>query len=208
MTYRLCIRFYFFCIIASLLLSCSSKSKEVPLSKETVNIPLKADPTKFEKYLAHFKFYNTPLILNCGLPSYKYEDAPFFNSSKFGFKTPMVIAGTIYPQNNFHTLLCGIVGDDLYPFLITFNKEGIKIDSLDLSGNCNREQGYSGHSKVIFNVDYSITKTDSVITYHVNSDSERIPGTDSTVVITFRYKLNYDGRFARIDSIKRIIHKK
>ncbi len=186
------------------LLSCNQNdvNKNVGYSDTAVI----ADSIKFSQYYSKLNDINLPLILTCGLASdIPYSYAPFNNYFKRNFDSPLYVAGKIYQSKVFVTLLYGIVGDDLYPVLFNYNNNGVKIDSLDLSGICAGDEGYISSTTVTFNQDYLIFKVDSVTRYSENDYLQLNNSTDSTTIVNYKYRIQKNGYFTLEDSSKIII---
>lgn len=118
----------------------------------------------------------------------------------------MYVGGKLYPKQDFITILYGIIGDDLYPVLFTFNKSGTKIDSLDLCPVWFGDgPGYQTSSVVHFGDNCTIIKIDETrITEYNDSTGIDIPNTDTTKVCVQIYQLKNNGTFAKIDSAQNI----
>ena len=170
------------------------------------DVSVKEDSLEFFQYYSKLKNINPPLTLSCGLPSdVTYDYAPFKNYFGRNFDSPLYVAGKIYQSKVFVTLLYGIVGDDLYPILFNYNTNGIKIDSLDLSGICDGEEGYLSSSTVTLHKDYSIFKVDSITRYSEDEFGELVKGTSSTTILNYRFRIQSSGNFTLEDSTKKII---
>jgi len=191
------------------LLGCQQNYTNKKTNSYDSDVTVKEDSLKFFQYYSKLKNINPPLTLSCGLPSdVSYDYAPFNNYFSRNFDSPLYVAGKIYQSRVFVTLLYGIVGDDLYPVLFNYNNNGIKIDSLDLSGICDGDEGYISSTTVTLNKDYSIFKVDSLTRYFENELDKMIKGTDSTTIISYKFIIQSNGHFTLEDSTKKIISTK
>jgi hypothetical protein len=166
------------------------------------------DSIKFYSYYSKLNIYKVPFELFCGLDANtKYQKAPSQNYFSYDKETPLVVAGRLYVDNEFITILYGNVGDDLYPLLYTYNYYGDKIDSLNLAGDCSGEEGYLSSTNVKFNFNNNIIKVDSISRYEENNLGEIIPGTNTTTIYNYLYLINEEGYFSRKDSSLKVIYK-
>ena len=198
--------FYHWLLLLTLLtvLSCNHNDINKNVSpSETIQ---KIDSIKFFQYYSNLKELKLPLTLKCGLASdVSYNYAPFNNYFERNFDAPLYVAGKIYKDNNFISLLYGIVGDDLYPVLFNYNNDGTKLDSLDLSGNCDGDEDFLSSTTVTFNQDYSILKIDSVTRYSLNYFSQLKASADTTEIVSYKYRILKTGYFSLEDSVKKEI---
>lgn len=175
---------------------------------KTGHSEISQDSIQFFNYYSKLKIYTAPFDLFCGLnANTNYQKAPFPNYFSYDKETPLVVAGRLYDDNKFITILYGNVGDDLSPLLYTYNYYGDKIDSLNLAGDCSGEEGYLSITNVKFNFDNNIIKVDSISRYEENNLGEIIAGTNTTTIYNYLYLINEEGYFSRKDSSLNVIYK-
>ena len=166
----------------------------------------KEDSVKFFNYYSKLNVYGSPFKLVCGLDAnVLYDKAPFLNYFNKNSETPLVVAGRVFSNNQFITILYGSVGDDIYPLLYSFNKYGVKVDSLDLTGDCSGDEGYLSSTSVTFKENNDIIKVDSIKRFMVDELGEEIHGTDTTTIFNYKFTINIDGVFIKLDSTKKVI---
>ncbi len=198
--------FYSWLILLTLLTVLSCNQNDINKKVSPSDTTQKIDSIKFLQYYSNLKELKLPLTLKCGLASdVSYNYAPFNNYFERNFDSPLYVAGKIYKDNNFISLLYGIVGDDLYPVLFNYNNDGTKLDSLDLSGSCEGDEGFLSSTTVTFNQDYSILKIDSVTRYSENDFSQLKASADTTAILIYKYRILKDGYFSLEDSSKKEI---
>jgi len=198
--------FYHWLLLLTLLIVLSCNQNDINKNVSPSETTQKIDSIKFLQYYSNLKELKLPLTLKCGLASdVSYNYAPFNNYFERNSDSPLYVVGKIYKNNNFISLLYGIVGDDLYPVLFNYNNIGTKIDSLDLSGSCYGDEGFLSSTSVMFNQDYSIIKVDSVTWYSKNDFAQLKSITDTTIIEIYKYRIQKDGYFTREDSSKKVI---
>ena len=122
--------FYSWIFLLTLLTVLSCNQNDINKKVSPSDTTQKIDSIKFLQYYSDLKELKIPLTLKCGLSSdVSYNYAPFNNYFERNFDSPLYVAGKIYKNNNYISLLYGIVGDDLYPVLFNYKNDGTKIDS-------------------------------------------------------------------------------
>ena len=201
------IKFYYWLFLLAVLSFCGCQqnytNKIITIDSD---VSVKEDSIKFFQYYSKLKNINPPLTLSCGLSSdVSYNYAPFKNYFERNFDSPLYVAGKIYQSRVFVTLLYGIVGDDLYPVLFNYDNNGVKIDSLDLSGICDGDEGYISSTTISLNKNYFIFKVDSITRYSEDEFGELVKGTYSTTIINYSFRIQSNGNFTLEDSTKKIV---
>lgn len=155
--------------------------------------------------------------MSCGLPNGTLSTQDFDKFKTYIPKSSNEIYGTISSGNDsFHLILYGYIGDDIYPFLFSFDNQGKIIDSLDLIINrCGGADGHEiPHSYLAINTDLSIILTDTTKLIHFpghwekpSYQSDLVPDSlfvstgdyiiDSLRITVNRYKINGDGNFVK-----------
>jgi hypothetical protein len=167
----------------------------------------KNDSKLFDKYCQSVKIIETPYTLRCGLWEKDYEGWNQDTTLQQQLNLPVKIVGKLYQTEANVVLLNGVPGDDIYPELLSFTRNGLPIDTLFLGGSCQGDPGYLGISTVIFAQNNTIEKYDTVWTWAIDSLGKKISGLDSTSVETSKFKLESSGRFITIFSEKKFITK-
>jgi hypothetical protein len=177
---------YLLLVLLVLVLSCS-KHQEV---------------NRFEAYCSSIKVISTPFSLWCGIHEEQFHKIHQDTSMQRIFHLPENLAGRLYPEESFITLLFGYPGDYMIPDLYTFTKDGAPIDTLRVGGSCFADPGYNSSSLTFFESNLTFTVIDTTRTIAIDSAYQEIKGTDSLFIMTVHYKLDKNGRFSLIDSNK------
>jgi hypothetical protein len=152
----------------------------------------------FKEFVDKLPFRQLPLRLSCGLPDGPGSDnLRISNFEKFkdiiptGFDN---IYGVINTHDNFKVIIYGQVGDDIYPTLFTYSKNGKIIDSLFLILNAcgNADETQIPHSFATIDKDLSITLVDTNRFIHY-PDNENNYILDSIVVTRINYQIDKKG---------------
>jgi hypothetical protein len=158
------------------------------------------DEKGFSDYLKTLDVLELPLKLdiNSKMDASKSHDSTLFEKYKhvwtyapFGiaFKKEGVVGIIEY----------SIADNGLAPFLITLDKQGNKIDSLNILGNTGfGEQGQTQESAVL-NADLKLTVTDSSKSWQIDEDYNEIPNTTELRVSTTTYQIQENGKIKQID---------
>jgi hypothetical protein len=98
-----------------------------------------------------------------------------------------------------------IADNGLAPFLITRDKQGNKIDSLNILRNTVfSEQGQTLESAVL-NADLKLIVTDSSKSWRIDEDYNEIPNTTELRVSNTTYQIQEDGKIKQIDKSEPVI---
>ena len=165
------------------------------------------DSKLFQKYCQSVKIIDSPFTMRCGLSQKDYEGSNQDTSLQQQLNLPVQIVGRLYPSDTNIVLLNGIPGDDLYPELLSFTRDGLPIDTLFLGGSCQGGPGNLGSSTVIIGSNKTIEKYDTVWTWVEDSMNNKVSGTGSTSVEITKYKLETSGKFSTLFTDKKYIAK-
>ena len=155
----------------------------------------------FDKYLDQVERLPTPLIIKTieftGRTSSQLIDTILFE--KFKILDAQTVYGKIYEDNNFTGIIYNVPGDISVPVLVTYRKNGEKIDSLNLFKNA------SGvgleielFERLILRPDMTIHVIDSLVKWDLNKvGDERIEGSGRESIDSFYYFIRKDGRIGK-----------
>lgn len=153
------------------LLACSRREKQkrgdilssVEKEIEVNNVPEKLE-SEFSRIISSIDRLELPYTFFCGAESYKWI-------SEYGSPIEEIISnneliiGKLPSKNDYEFIIAGKVGDIIYPHMLVYDKEGIRIDSLflhiDQSG-CGGDGELIMVSKAKIEIDYSIFMSDSI----------------------------------------------
>ncbi len=142
------------------------------------------------------------------LPLYHNPEQTFpkisYNYNKEGFKKfksswESEPIGILFRDKNTVALIEFVVADFGYaPFIITYDINGNKIDSLAPYEKTGYDIGYRAMEYLTIREDKSIIVKDSVVTYDINSDSTDIIDSTAKLKIGFtNYKIDSKGYFRK-----------
>ena len=108
--------------------------------------------------------------------------------------------GVIFESDDFISILGYHPSDISTPVLVTLDREGNEIETINLFGSVGQDIGYYESNHVTINSDRTITVIDSLLTRKVNEDrSDEIPGTDSLTVTVNKFRINEKGKSEKMD---------
>lgn len=154
---------------------------------------------EFRNFLKQLPKIETPIIFNYN-EEYNLKllfliNDLFFNKiqnelSGFG------VYGKLFETENFIAILGNIPTDTGAPIILTYDKNGNKIDSYLVYSTAMGDMGrYTWNKETIF-PDMTIDFTDSTITRKINADgTNEIQGTDSLTVTRKNYRISETGKF-------------
>jgi hypothetical protein len=155
----------------------------------------------FKEYISSVKQIPFPISFNTS----KYADRIMNNKAdsllveKYKPIDANEIFGKLYENEESVGMIYTVYGDAITPILMTYNKDGMKMDSLNLFENAS---GYNPEKEtyvtITINQPNKIKELDSTNTWKLNSNQERV---DSSV------KLNIDSAFYLIQDDGKIIKK-
>lgn len=160
----------------------------------------KIENTLFKEFLDSLQSYETPIHLSCGLPDYIWANE-FKKYKEFLPVEYDAVYGLIGRTENFKFIMFGQVGDDIYPTLFSYDKNGGRIDSLSLilnpCGAADSEQ--IPHSFALIKNDLTIELTDTTRLIHYPEKSKSVGDyiVDSLRISKVVLKVNKDGRFVK-----------
>lgn len=108
--------------------------------------------------------------------------------------------GILYNDKNRVTVIDCAIGDwGLVPLLVSYDRNGNKIDSLSPYEKSGEGAGYFAVEWLIINADKTILINDSIANYSANRDSLEMDEKNKKFEKhSLKYALNSDGRFRRI----------
>ncbi len=146
------------------------------------------------------------LVLRCGISdemsSSSIDDT---NYSEY-IPQPCRAVGRLWPDQKYTTILYGVAGDDIYPFIMTFSEDGDPIDSRYVQVNCEGDPGWNASSTIYLSPQQIVTQIDTVYKAAVDSEFNEIPGTDSLIVLIRQHKIDDQGRIREIYTRREILH--
>ena len=161
------------------------------------------EKTQFQSFIKHLDKIETPISFNSNneynLKVQYPKDDPFFikiQNEYAGFG----VFGLLYETKDFIAILGNIATDTGTPIIITYDKNGTKIDTHAVYENVMGDIGIYVHNFGTLLPNMQIEFVDSTITRKLTDDgSDEIPGTDSLSVKTKKYKIDNSGKFIRTE---------
>lgn len=159
----------------------------------------KEHPTKsntFETYLKSLATLPTPLHFSTtddGLAdlSPTYDSALFSRYKHVWAYRPY---GKVVYEDSTTVVIDIVIGDITVPLLTTFDREGNKVDSLNLFARAGWDIGFASDEFVTLTADKKIIITDSTTRWDLNATGDDIiEGTEKLTVKTFIYALDERG---------------
>lgn len=135
-----------------------------------------------------------PVTFFCGIDSFQYIGECDTNLKSFAPDKMDVVAGK-FSKNDKYYIIYGVIGDMIYPYLFTYNKDGEKIDSIYLHiGYCLGDEEVIASNITTIGKDYQITMTDTTKYVHYNDDENNMH-VDSISIDKKILVLNENGLF-------------
>lgn len=94
------------------------------------------------------------------------------------------------PTDFGHALMFDICGDYFHPHLFTYNKDGVKLDSLKIGQNCGSDALVEQYSSYSITTDWQIIVVDSTIYYGLDQSDLATDSFTSVVVAHSSYQVN------------------
>jgi hypothetical protein len=149
----------------------------------------------FDEFVSKIPNHALPVNFNCGIDSgiVIENDHQFEKYRSLVPRKVDVIYGTIGSTEKFRLLIFGIMGDDIYPYLYTYDRNGELIDSLDLTlVGCGGADEFSiPHTLSQIDKDLHVILWDTIEYIHfLDPNEDYVLDSISTTVVNYRI----DGR--------------
>ena len=157
----------------------------------------KTENEKFVNYIATIPDLNLPFVTNSSvdLHSKKELDSLYleYNSEIQGEYGKGKINDSIY------FVIQLLASDIVFPKLVTFNKNGKRINELHLLNNPGGSSGYdeTGSSHLYIDKDYNITITDSIETFTRDTTGVIVEKSRRQSVEINKYRIETDGKIKK-----------
>lgn len=187
-----------------ILIGCNSKEPDkqvIDNSHEIIDTVVQNEPNRFSEFKNLLPKHQLPFSLHCGLKSLtELED--YQKYSEFIPEGMEGIYGLFNAKTTTDLILYGRVGDDLYPYLYSYDNNGKILDSLFLILNfCGGADEFSIPSSYAFiEEDGLITMIDTTFYIHYTGDFDY--DVDSMRVTTVKVKLDNNGEFKEISTVE------
>ncbi len=140
-------------------------------------------PSEFDEYISGIEKMETPITFHSydypGTAKYQKYKKDLFR--KFGKANSQELQGLVYDKPNFVGLIFNIVGDINMPFLITYDRRGNKIDSLNIFPDAIVTIGREAINHTTLYPDNRIDILSEVKTWNLNaSNDDIIEGTEKS----------------------------
>jgi hypothetical protein len=157
---------------------------------------------EFKTFLTQLPKIETPITFNSNkeynLKLLFLKDDSFFNKIQTelnGFG----VFGKLFETENFIAILGNIPTDTGAPIILTYDKNGNKIDSHLIYSTVMGDMGHYTWNQEIISPNMRIEFTDSTITRKIKADgSNEIPGTDSLIVTRKNFRISEIGKLIEI----------
>lgn len=124
----------------------------------------------FVDNISSLDILNLPYTFFCGAKSYTWTSE---YGKGFEAILPEAVIGRLPAKNNREYIICGVVGDIIYPYLYVYDEKGNRLDSLYLHiGFCLGDEDIITSNTTTINIDYSINMIDT--TKYISYDQEDV----------------------------------
>ena len=160
------------------------------------NSPTKAD--HFKAFIEKVGYINLPYShdLNLDEENYNYQIDEKSTDSLFFDNYENLIIGVLPNTSDFYAILYFAIGDDLYPALKTFNKNGEKIDDQKICygycAGCDCDCDSCADITTI-DADFKITMNYAIKATECDDDGNKIPETTICKIYTTTGQIKPDG---------------
>jgi hypothetical protein len=164
-------------------------------------IACKNQSNQFDKYVGQLESLPTPLILKTiEYPEIKgqqnYDSALF---TQYKLNDAQSVYGKIYDDDKMTGIIYTVAGDIGIPVLVTYDREGSKIDSVNLFSNAS---GFGLESEVYERVILLPNKTihvfDSIVKWDLNKTADdRVEGSEKVFIDSFKFVVGRNGKISR-----------
>jgi hypothetical protein len=164
--------------------------------------------SSFQEYIAHVPIRHTPLTFSFDEGHPEVVDMSGLDSDLVKRFTPpdMYLRGRIFPEREFVSLMYSYPGDVLCVFLFTYTAKGVPIDTAFITGEYMIDAGLKARSTTRILGEGVISMNDTLETVELNANDDPIPGTEKSTFREVRLRLDYSGKFVRVDSTGRRVH--
>jgi len=179
-----------------ILVSCSQHK-----AKQAINV---AEIT-FADYLKSLDTIPIPFTHACSGPNFMDLSAHFDSSGfkKYGDRNCARPLGILFnSKDNIVLVDLSIADFCAAPFLISFDKNGNKLDALNLYGNTFADTASSSMPYFKIRRDKSIIVIDTAVQWKRDTALEKIPGSESIKIDSTIYNLSKNGKFIRVTQKK------
>ncbi|MGQ1948718.1 hypothetical protein ACT3CD_16625 [Geofilum sp. OHC36d9] len=184
-----------------ILISCNSnktgKNEIIQQPVDKVDSILSEKHQRFIEFKKRLPKYNLPIEIHCGFDSMvsltDYKDFRDFIPTKME-----EIYGYVNTNQTSDLILFGRVGDDLYPYIYSFDNNGNILDSLFLIINpCGQaDEFYIPNSFAFIDNNGQISMIDtSLYIHYIDNMNYKI---DSTIITMIEMKVDKNGKFKEI----------
>ena len=177
-------------IIIVLLFGCKSKYSN-NLAKNT-----------FKDKVELIKVLSLPVIFDCSeYPG--YDNSPKLDTTLKRPEVTRYLVGRLFPDNTNIILVYAEIGDICYPSIYTYTLDGKPISNLFISGGCSGiPLGCFTSYSTRITADQTITIIDSLGSYELDKNDDKISGTETGEVTIRRFKLETTGFFTLLSESK------
>jgi len=153
---------------------------------------------EFHSFIKQLPLLETPIKFE-SRKEYPYEIFSLDNNSffrKLHEELGFGVMGKIFETNKFIAVLGNVPSDTGTPIILTFDKNGKKIDSHFVFTTVGSDMGFYTWNKEVILPDMTMHFTDSTITRKINAEgTNEILGTDSLTIIRKVFKISEEGKF-------------
>jgi len=149
--------------------------------------------TDFEKRYLLMKQIETPLHVDSESKDY-LTGINYDSVARSG-----TIYGRLFFNEHFYSLINLVPADDIVPELVTYDKNGDKIDSWYFFRNPGTEPGFRSREYITINADQSIVFVDSTLTWDSDSLMNEIPGTEKLEIVRERFVITQEGHISKLE---------
>ncbi len=152
---------------------------------------------EFEKYINQMELLDTPIVFETikypeGKKSKKYDRGLF---ERYKLQNAQSVYGMLFNDDKTVGVIYTVAGDINVPVLVTYDRNGNKIDSLNLFQNASGFDLESETYERALLFSRTIQVTDSVVKWRLDESGEdRIEGSEKSTIHSFEYLVDKDGK--------------
>lgn len=182
-------------------IGCNQKSASKSAEREVKTVV--TTNNDFKEFLENIPSKNLPLTIECGFENTIFNedfDSKFQQFIPQGFE----VVGKLNTNKELNLVLFASIGDILYPYLFSFNQEGLKIDSVYLHiSTCAADQNLELSTWSVIEQDITINMVDTVkYLNYIETENGYVRTLDSTFITKRTEKLDSSGRFFTLSEEK------
>ena len=182
-------------LAAGLMWACTATES----STETVETTYQ--PGSFSNYINSLPQLNLPLAINSESESFPEPPAGFDTLGFQRYKSQYTVqpVGVVYTNDDYYAVLEYGVGDySAIPQLMVYNREGVKLDSLNPYKVSGHDMGYHANETVEFSPSSRIKVTANIVRLDIKDDDE-VAGSEKKETKITTYQISDKGKISSVN---------